>query len=196
MDMDAQQIATKYEALGEILDERARRLWAATEARAVGYGGVSLVARATGLSRATIAEGLEELRKEPQPQPLGEPIQRWARVRRPGAGRKRAVDTQPGLMAALDQLVEPTTRGEPESPLRWTCKSTRVLAEELVRQGFHVSHETVSQLLQAADYSLQGNRKTREGDDHPDRNAQFEHIAHETEAFRRRGQPVISVDTN
>jgi hypothetical protein len=195
METDARLIAEKYEALDDLLDERVRRVWAATEARALGYGGVSLIARATGLSRATIAAGLDELRQAPRPAPVGPPIARRHRVREPGAGRKRLVAQHPTLTAALDALVEPTTRGDPESPLRWTCKSVRVLAAELAHQGYRLSHQKVSELLRDADYSLQANRKTREGNGHPDRNAQFEHIAAQTRAFQQRGQPVISVDT-
>jgi hypothetical protein len=189
---NARPIAAKYKALVDVLDERTRRLWAAAEARAAGYGGVSLVARATGLSRATIAAGLEELRR-PRRRTAASPLGR--RLRRPGAGRKRLVAQQPGLGEALEALVEPTTRGDPQSPLRWTCKSVRVLARELERQGYRLSYQTVSDLLHAAHYSLQANRKTREGDGHPDRNAQFEHIAAKTRAFQQQGQPVISVDT-
>jgi len=190
--LNARPIAAKYKALVDVLDERTRRLWAAAEARAAGYGGVSLVARATGLSRATIAAGLEELRR-PRRRTAASPPGR--RLRRPGAGRKRLVAQQPGLGEALEALVEPTTRGDPQSPLRWTCKSVRVLARELERQGYRLSYQTVSDLLHAAHYSLQANRKTREGDGHPDRNAQFEHIAAKTRAFQQQGQPVISVDT-
>jgi hypothetical protein len=189
---NARPIAAKYKALVDVLDERTRRLWAAAEARAAGYGGVSLVARATGLSRATSAAGLEELRRPRRPTAASPP---GRRLRRPGAGRKRLVAQQPGLGEALEALVEPTTRGDPQSPLRWTCKSVRVLARELERQGYRLSYQTVSDLLHAAHYSLQANRKTREGDGHPDRNAQFEHIAAKTRAFQQQGQPVISVDT-
>ncbi len=188
-------IAAKFKALRGVLDERARRLWAASEARAWGYGGVSAVARATGLARATIAAGLRDLApgaKAAEREARGaEPL----RIRRPGAGRKRATEHDTGLTRALEKLVEPATRGDPQSPLRWTCKSVRVLARELTRTGHPVSHQTVRLLLQAADYSLQANRKTREGHQHPDRNAQFEHIAAKTRTFLRRRQPVISVDT-
>jgi transposase len=187
MDDDEARIGQKYEALREVMDERMRRLWAATEARALGYGGVSLVARATGLSRPTIMAGLKELDGATAPTPTD-------RVRRKGAGRPRATDSDAGLRSALEALVEPTTRGDPMSPLRWTCKSLRTLAEELQRQGHVVSHETVSKVLQELGYSLQANRKTREGAEHPDRNAQFEHIAQRAREFQERAQPVISVD--
>jgi len=167
-----------------------RRQWAAAEARELGWGGVTAVARATGLSRVTITAGLREL-----DQPARERAAEAARVRRPGGGRKRLTETDPALRAALEELIEPTTRGDPESPLRWTCKSTRRLAEELTRQKHPVSPRTVAMLLQEAEYSLQGNRKTREGASHPDRNAQFEHINASVRRFQSRGQPAISVDT-
>ena len=168
-----------------------RRLWAATEARALGYGGVSTVARAVGLTRPTITAGMKE---------LGDARQLVAiapkhRVRREGAGRPRVTDSDAGLRPALEDLVEPATRGHPMSPLPWTCKSVRTLAAELTRQGHAVSHQTVSEVLQRMGYSLQANRKTREGAEHADRNAQFEHIARRAKEFQQRGQPVISVDT-
>jgi hypothetical protein len=187
-------MAAKFKSLRRVLDERARRLWAATEARALGYGGVSAVARATGLARATITAGLAEL--EHLAPASGDATSTSARgIRRPGGGRKRATVHDPGLVRALEKLVDPATRGDPQSPLRWTCKSVRVLARELTRAGHPVSYQTVRLLLRAADYSLQANRKTREGKQHPDRNAQFEYIAAKTRAFLRRRQPVISVDT-
>lgn len=179
-------IRQKYHLLGPELNERSRRRWAATEAMALGYGGVSAVARATRLARNTIAVGLRELAADP-PGP--------GRVRRPGAGRKPLTESDPGLARALDALVDPVTRGDPESPLRWTCKSTYRLAQELTRQGHPVSPRTVAHLLKEADYSLQSTRKTREGGTHPDRNAQFELIGRRVRAFQRRGWPVLSVDT-
>jgi hypothetical protein len=172
------------------MDERSRRQWAAAEARELGWGGISLVARATGLSRPTITAGLREL-EQPAPQRAAAA----ARVRRPGGGRKPLAETDPGLPAALEALVEPVTRGDPESPLRWTCKSTRRLAEELTRQGHRVGPRTVAALLHEAGYSLQANRKTREGLAHPDRNAQFEYINAGVARFLMRDQPAISVDT-
>jgi hypothetical protein len=179
----------KYEALLPVLDERARRHWAATEALELGWGGISAVAHATGLARDTIYGGIRELRRPGQP-PLPPP-----RIRRPGGGRKPLTAVDPGLPRALDALVDPATRGDPESPLRWTCKSTYRLAEELTRQGHPVSPRTVAALLRADGYSLQANRKTREGRSHPDRNAQFEYLNSRVRAFQRQGQPVISVDT-
>jgi hypothetical protein len=191
MDDDESKIAAKYEALRSVMDEQVRRLWAATEARALGYGGVSTVARAVGLTRPTITAGMKELGDARQLAPMAPKH----RVRREGAGRPRATDSDVGLRPALEELVEPATRGHPMSPLRWTCKSVRALATELTQQGHAVSHQTVSEVLQDLGYSLQANRKTREGAKHPDRNAQFEHIARRAKEFQQHGQPVISVDT-
>ena len=191
MDDDESRIAEKFEALRGVMDEQMRRLWAATEARALGYGGVSVVARAIGLTRPTITAGMKELGDARQLAPMAPKH----RVRREGAGRPRLTDADAGLRPALEELVEPATRGHPMSPLRWTCKSVRTLAAELSRQGHPVSHQTVSEVLQSLGYSLQVNRKTREGAGHPDRNAQFEHIARRVKKFQQRGQPVISVDT-
>ena len=188
---DESRIAEKFEALRGVMDEQMRRLWAATEARALGYGGVSVVARAIGLTRPTITAGIKELGDARQLVSIAPKH----RVRRNGAGRPRLTDADTGLCPALEELVEPATRGDPMSPLRWTCKSVRTLAAELKRQGHPVSHQTVSEVLQSLGYSLQVNRKTREGAGHPDRNAQFEHIARRAKQFQRRGQPVISVDT-
>jgi hypothetical protein len=186
-----EQIETKYDGLAALMDERMRRQWAATEATAYGWGGIQAVAQATGLSPTTIRKGQAELvRRSAQPDLPPAP-----RLRRVGAGRKRKTVEDPELLQALEQLVDPMTRGDPDSPLRWTCKSTRVLARELTGQGHRVSDSTVRRLLHAADYSLQSNRKTREGSTHPDRNAQFEHINGLVRQFQRRGQPVISVDT-
>jgi transposase len=180
-------IREKYSALTQDLDERGRRRWAATEARALGWGGIAAVAEATGLSDRTIRNGIRELDDPEAPPP--------DRQRREGAGRWKREDEQPELVDALESLVEGGTRGDPMSPLRWTCKSTRVLANELERQGFQVSSTKVGQLLRSQGYSLQANRKTVEGKQHPDRNAQFEHIAKRIKAYRRTGQPAISVDT-
>jgi hypothetical protein len=180
-------IRRRFSAVASVLDERQRRLWLAAEAKAVGYGGVSLVARATGVTRPTIHAGLQEL--------AAGPVLPAGRVRRPGAGGKPLTATQPGLKAALDALVEPTARGDPESPLRWTCKGVRRLATELREQKFRVGRQKVADLLRELGYSLQANRKTREGCRHPDRNAQFEYIGGRVRQFQRRGQPVISVDT-
>jgi hypothetical protein len=186
-----EQIESKYRSLASVLDERARRHWAATEARAYGWGGVSAVSGATGMSPNTIRKGLAELaRREGDPA-----CEVSSRLRKPGGGRKRLIETDPQLSVELDRLVAPVTRGDPESALRWTCKSTNHLAHELSRQGHPVSARAVAQLLNEAGYSLQGNRKTLEGTAHPDRNAQFEHINAKVKRFQQRGQPVISVDT-
>jgi len=181
-------IRQRFEDLASTLDERQRRWWAAAEAKAWGYGGVSLVARSTGISRRAIHAGLRDLQAEAAASPT-------QRVRRAGAGRPALTVVQPGLLAALDALVEPTSRGDPESPLRWTCKGVRRLATELQGQGFAIGRQKVAELLRELGYSLQGNRKTREGNQHPDRNAQFEYIAAQVRRFQQRGQPVISVDT-
>lgn len=182
-------IREKFIALAPILDERSRRLWAATEAKALGYGGQALVAKATGLSRHTVHAGLRELDAS-SAQLTGSD----KRVRRPGGGRKRLIDHDPLLVADLDALVEPTSRGDPESPLRWTCKSTRQLAGALQQQGHKVGRQKVAELLTDLGYSLQANRKTKEGAQHPDRDAQFTYINEQVQAFQRRGQPVVSVD--
>jgi hypothetical protein len=184
------RIRRKYRALRVEMDERGRRLWAAVEAGELGWGGVTALAQATGLSRTTITAGLRELDL-----PARQRAAEAARVRRPGGGRRPLVETDPGLMAALEALIEPLTRGDPQSPLRWTCKSTRRLADELTRAHHRVSVNTVAALLRQAGYSLQANRKTREGGSHPDRNAQFEHINISVRSFHDRGQPAISVDT-
>jgi hypothetical protein len=186
-----EQIESKYRSLAAVLDERARRHWAATEARAYGWGGVSAVSDATGMSPNTIRKGLAELaaREGDADSEVS------SRLRRPGGGRKRLTETDPQLSVELDLLVDPLTRGDPESPLRWTCKSTSHLAQELSLHGHPISARAVAQLLNEAGYSLQGNRKTLEGTAHPDRNAQFEHINVKVKRFQQRGQPVISVDT-
>jgi Rhodopirellula transposase DDE domain len=184
------RIRRKYQSLLPEMDERRRRQWAAAEARELGWGGVSLVAHATGLSRPTIMAGLREL-----DQPIPQRAAQADRVRRPGGGRRPLRRTTPALLPALEALVEPVTRGDPESPLRWTCKSTRRLAEELARQGHRVGARTVAALLHGAGYSLQANRKTREGLAHPDRNAQFEYINASVARSLIRDQPAISVDT-
>jgi len=179
----------KFEALQPLMSERLRRYWAATEAKALGSGGMAAVTHATGLSRNTIARGLAEL-ANPETLSISSPM----RSRRPGGGRPPLIETDPTVIQALETLVEPTTRGDPMSPLRWTCKSTRKLAEALQRQGHRVGARTVARLLHALDYSLQANRKTREGSSHPDRNAQFEYINEQVRAFQERSQPVVSID--
>ena len=180
-------IQSKYENLSGDLEERGRRRWAAVEALSLGRGGIAAVARATGISDRTIRNGIRELREGDAP-PSG-------RQRRVGGGRKAANQAAPGLLDALEGLVEPTTRGDPQSPLKWTCKSTRELSRELKKRGYPVSHTTVARLLKDAGYSLQSNRKTVEGKQHPDRNAQFEHIHRRVKSQQRAGQPALSVDT-
>jgi hypothetical protein len=179
----------KFEALQPLMSERLRRYWAATEAKALGHGGIAAVTHATGLSRNTIARGLAELTAH-QPLSISSPT----RSRRPGGGRPPVIETDRTVLEALETLVEPTTCGDPMSPLRWTCKSTRKLAEALQRQGHRVGARTVARLLHALDYSLQANRKTREGSSHPDRNAQFAYINAQVRVFQERGQPVVSMD--
>ena len=176
----------KYLTIYPELDERGRRRWAAMEARSLGWGGVAAVALATGLSDRTVRNGILEIN---QPDELGD------RQRRPGAGRRSRESEQPGILEALDALVEPDSRGDPISPLRWTCKSTRSLAGELNSQGFAVSSVKVGELLKIQGYSLQSNRKTVEGKQHPDRDAQFRFIAKRVRARRHCGEPAISIDT-
>ncbi len=180
------EIKEKLRRMWPHLNERARRMVAASEAAQIGYGGVSLVSCACGLSRVTITKGVRELKAAPLPED---------RVRRPGGGRRRLEAHDPGLPGLLESLVEPLTRGDPESPLRWTCKSTRTLAGELVHRQHPISHEKVAQYLRKLGYSLQGNRKTEEGEDHPHRDDQFRHINREVRQAIAQGWPVISVDT-
>jgi hypothetical protein len=168
------------------LDERLRRLVAAAEAQAIGYGGMTLVSRVTGVSRRAIAAGVAELEERPRPSK--------GRIRRPGGGRKRVAVTDRTLREDLVRLVEPTTRGDPESPLRWTCKSVRKLAGELQESGHRVCPQVVANTLHEAGFSLQANQKTREGGTHPDRNAQFEYLNAQVKAFLARQQPTVSVD--
>jgi transposase len=182
-----QAIRRRFRLIEPHLDERLRRLVAAAEVAAA--DSVSAVARATGVSRRAIRAGVKELKAR------GAAALAPGRIRRPGGGRKRTVDQDPTLVTDLETLIEPTTRGDPQSPLRWTCKSVRRLAAELTRQGHRTSHRMVAALLQQLGYSLQANRKTIEGTRHPDRNAQFEHIAARVQATLRQGQPAISVDT-
>ena len=181
-------VRTKFVALSPVMDERLTRLWAGAEADALGDGGIAMVERATGLSRTTIRAGRDELRAGVTADDVV-----WAR--RPGGGRPRIEDTTPGIVDALETLVDPVTRGDPESPLRWTSKSTRTLAAELATQGYSVSPQKVGQLLYASGYSLQATQKTLEGTAHPDRNDQFEFINDRVDAFHGCGAPVISVDT-
>jgi hypothetical protein len=183
---DMRALQQRVDQLWPHLDERARRLFAASEARRLGRGGISAVSRACGLSRVTITKGLHELDEAPLPA---------GRVRRAGGGRPMLELGDPELPDRLEALVDPLTRGDPESPLRWTIKSTRVLAAALTAEGHPISHETVAQVLRNMDYSLQANRKTEEGTDHPDRNAQFEFINDAVCRALRAKRPVISVDT-
>jgi len=185
--IDISGIKKRFSVLSGLLDERSRRLVAAAESLALGRGGISAVSRATRMSRPVIRLGVGEL-ENPQRVVRG-------RVRRPGGGRKRIVESDSDLVGDLEGLVEPATRGDPESPLRWTCKSVRRLAEELQRQGHVISYPVVAELLREQGYSLQGNRKSQEGDSHPDRNAQFEYINRKVKRFLASQQPVISVDT-
>jgi transposase len=180
-------IRQKYSALAADLDERARRRWGAAEAKSLGWGGIQAVAAATGLSDRTIRNGIKEL-DDPQAPTA-------TRQRRSGGGRKRREWEEPGLLDVLQRLVDSGTRGDPMSPLCWTCKSTRTLAKELSRQGYTVSANTVRRLLRDCGYSLQANRKTVEGRQHPDRDAQFQHISRRVKAFQQAAQPAISVDT-
>lgn len=186
MKNDVISLRRKFSGVWPLLDERNRRLMAASEALSLGYGGVARIQRACGLSRKAIAKGIRES-AEGSPRP--------GRIRRSGAGRKPIVKRDPKLLAALERLIEPGTRGDPESPLRWICKSTRHLAAQLTRQKHPVSPEKVAQLLRAQHYSLQSNRKSEEGADHPDRDAQFRHINAQVQRALATGMPVISVDT-
>ena len=181
-----EEIKQRYERLAGELNERTRRLFAANEAMALGWGGIAVVARATGLSRQVIVDGMQELREG---QRAGE-----GRIRRIGGGRKSNVSKDPSLSEDLERLVEPVTRGDPESPLRWTSKSVRKLAKELQHLGHQVSHELVSELLHELGYSLQALRKTREGGEHPDRDGQFEHLNAQAAASLSAGEPAVSVD--
>jgi Rhodopirellula transposase DDE domain len=181
-------VRTKFLALSPVMDERLIRLWAGAEADALGDGGIAIVERATGLSRTTIRAGRDELR-------AGVSAADVVAVRRPGGGRPRVEETAPEIVQVLETLVDPVTRGDPESPLRWTSKSTRKLAAELTAQGYPVSPQKVGQLLNANGYSLQATQKTIEGTDHPDRDAQFAFINDQADAFQGCGAPVISVDT-
>jgi len=185
--IDADTIRARYEQMAPFLDERGRRLFVAGEALSLGHGGVTAVSAATGMARSTINRGIVELKAGHAD--LG------GAIRRPGGGRKRAVETQPGLLMALEALIEDAIRGDPESPLRWVSRSQRNIAEALRCQGFEVSQKLVGRLLRDLKYSCQANRKTREGSSHPDRNAQFEYINVTVKAAITAGEPAISVDT-
>ena len=188
-------IQDKYDTLCSMMNERLKRRWAACEALAMGWGGIGVVAQATGMSPNTIRRGIREITAELPHLAASIPAQAQQRIRRPGGGRQRLADKDPRLLRDLKHLLEPVTRGDPISHLLWTSKSTRHLAAELQRQGHAVSYVTVARLLVQLGYSLQANRKTREGTSHPDRDAQFQHINRKVRALQRRGQPVISVDT-
>jgi hypothetical protein len=181
------ELREKFHSVWPLLDERTRRIMAASEALALGYGGVSVVRRACGLSRKAIAKGIHEIEEGSAPAE--------GRIRRPGAGRKPITASDPRLVESLEEMIDQQTRGDPESPLKWICKSTRTIAKELGRQKHPVSHAKVAQILHDLDYSLQSNRKTEEGGDHPDRDAQFRHISREVKRCLAGGSPVISVDT-
>jgi transposase len=183
---DDLELQRKFAAILPNLDERQRRLLAAAEARSLGYGGIRRVSRASGISHAAIQRALKELDAPPLPP---------GRVRRPGGGRKKLRDKEPAILAALEGLIAPETRGDPMSPLRWTCKSTRQLAEALDQRGFAVSHRVVGELLHHLGYSLQAMAKTLEGKQHPDRDAQFRYINEIGGRYITEGSPVISVDT-
>ena len=185
--VDVEPLRTKYKALAPVLSERARRIWAATEARQAGRGGITLVARATGISYSTVVRGLKDLESEEVAPP--------DRVRRAGGGRKKTLQKDPTLVNDLENLVEPAVSGDPQSPLRWTSRSVRTLSEALRGMGHVASHQLVAELLCSAGYSLQSNRKGREGPNYPDRDGQFRYINRRVRAFQAEEQPVISVDT-
>jgi hypothetical protein len=181
-------IKAKYDRLHLVLNERGLRIWCATEAHAIGYSGVTAVHQATKVSRITITNGLKELT-------LDIPLDA-NRIRKPGGGRKKLTDTKEGLLESLDKLIEPATRGDPENPLRWSSKSTIKLAEELTKEGYNISQKSVYNLLRDQNYSLKSNKKTKEGkEDHPDRDAQFQHINEKVKEFQKNKNPVLSVDT-
>ena len=188
MNAATRAVQGKFNVLGPLLDERSRRLWAAAEARAIGHGGITQVAEATGMSRSTVRAGVRELDS-------ATPLAPRARIRAPGGGRKALTDRDPGLVKALEDLLDPFTRGDPQGPLRWTCSSAARLAEQLGTQEHQVSERTVNRLLHELGYRLQANRRGLEGRQHPDRDAQFRRIARRARAFQRLGQPVASIDT-
>ena len=187
-----EQIREQYRLIRGSLDERGRREWAASEAMALGHGGIALVHRASGIVPSTIGKGIKELRQRQQGDGRAEETRR---VRRPGGGRRSKTSEDPKLLGSLESLMEPCTRGDPESALRWSCKSLRVLAAELTRKGHEVSYQTVRRLLKRLNYSLQGNRKTLEGTQHADRDAQFQYINAQTKRRIKANNPAISVDT-
>ena len=186
------KVKTKYQQLFPYLDERTLRIWSAIEAQSLGRGGVTKVSKATSLSRTTIYKGIAEVSKKVRPKKVEKEPKR---IREPGGGRKKLKDKDSTLLQDIDSILEPVTRGDPESPLRWTCKSTTRIAEELRIQGHQVSQRTVCDLLYELGYSLQSNRKIKEGSQHPDRNEQFLYIYKTIKEFQVKGEPVISVDT-
>ena len=188
---DLAAINLRFMTLRDTLDERSRRLLAAAESLAIGRGGITAVARATGMARQVIARGRQELSESPANRPQRPPM----RNRRPGGGRRKATAQDRTLLRDLERLVEPATRGDPESPLRWTCKSVRKLASALQQMGHRTSYRMVARMLNRLGYSLQANRKTKEGNSHPDRNAQFEYINRKVKRYLALREPVISVDT-
>lgn len=188
MGIDVAMIREKFNYLKDVLDEQTRRLWAAAEAKTFGHGGVSAVAKGTGISRTTIYQGIKDLDKAPTDQ-------KRKGIRAPGGGRKPITQSDASVLIDLERLVDPVTRGDPESPLRWTCKSTRQLVTALQKLGHVIGRQKVAHLLADLGYSLQANRKTKEGSVHPDRDAQFQHINEQVTKFQVQGQPVISVDT-
>ena len=183
------QLREKYQAIKCALNEKSRRLWCATEAKAIGKHGVSMVSSITGISPPTIYAGIRELRRKPNRKKSSQ------RIRKKGGGAKTLLSKNPGIIKAIESLVEPSAKGDPMTPLRWVSKSLRNLSMELKKMGYDVSHETIASLLRDAGYSLQLNRKAREGKSVPDRNAQFEHINEQAKIFLLEGQPMISVDT-
>ena len=185
--MDKEMISKKFNILKPYLNEKTRRLIAAAEALVIGHGGITAVSQATGVSRRAITQGCKEIDDNT--------FIEQKSVRKEGGGRKRSIEKQPQLLEELNKLIEPFTRGDPESPLRWTCKSVRKLSKELKSKGFQASHNLVRELLRISGYSLQGNQKTLEGSGHPDRNEQFEHLNNKVKEFQKFEQPVISVDT-
>ena len=187
--MEAERIAKRFQILEPVLNERLRRLFAAAEAISIGHGGITVVSEATGVSRRAITQGCKEIEN------LSQGDLSSQAVRKKGGGRKKAIESQPELLHELEKLIEPYTRGDPESPLRWTCKSVRNLSEELRKKGFKASYNLVAQMLKEAGYSLQANQKNLEGSSHPDRNLQFEYINNKVVEFQAEGDPVVSVDT-
>lgn len=190
--MDIVSLQKRFQRVSPFLDEKRRRILAAAEAEVLGYGGITKVARATGLSRVTITQGINELNSQPAMESRNN---KQERIRKIGGGRKKETDRDPSIVRDLEALIEPYTSGDPESSLRWTCKSVRRLSKELNEQGHHTSHRMVAELLNELGYSLQANRKTLEGASHPDRDAQFKYIHRKVKKFQAQGCPVISVDT-